>query len=258
MNDLDDIQARLKGHALVRAIDRVPRGHVRLETAFLYPDGGSVDVFVVEEDPLFRRLKLSDLGQTISWLADVQVRPWLSKKRQRFIEDALRIYDVRQAGGALETDLPSLEDLVSGIVRLGQACVRVADLIYTRRTALQVGITEEIEEVLAETDFDYETNVELEGRFGAKVRVDFLVPARKMASAILALSSANSSQAHVVANEIFRKWYDLAVPERPEQRITIFDDRYDVYRTDDLERLRNVSDLVALSERQTIIDLLAA
>lgn len=258
MIDLDDIQTRLHGHALVRGVDRVPKGHVRLETAFLYPDGGSVDVFVVKEEPLFPRLKLSDLGQTISWLGDVQVRPWLSKKRQRLIEDALRIHHVRQSGGALEADLASLDDLVSGIVRLGQSCVRVADLTYTRRTALQVGISEEVEEVLAEADLDYETNVELEGRFGSKVRVDFLVPTVRRMSAILALSSANSSQAHIVANEIFRKWYDLVSPERSEQRITIFDDRYDVYRTEDLERLRDVSEVVALSERQLLVDLLAA
>lgn len=258
MNDFDQIQSRLEGHALVRAVDRVPKGHIRIETAFLYPDGSSMDVFIVEEDPLFRPLELSDLGQTISWLANVQVRPWLSQRRQRFIEDALRIHEVRQTGGALETDLPKLDELPSGIVRLGQACVRVADLIYTRRTALQAGITEEIEEVLAETELDYETNVDLEGRFGVRVRVDFLVPARRKTSAVLALSSSNSSQAHIVANEIFRKWYDLAAPERSEQRITIFDDRHDVYRADDLERLRNISDLVALSERQAIVDLLAA
>lgn len=50
----------------------------------------------------------------------------------------------------------------------------------------------------------------------------------------------------------------LSAPERSEPRITIFDDRYDVYRTDDLEGLRSMSDLVALSERQMVVDLLAA
>jgi len=55
----------------------------------------------------------------------------------------------------------------------------------------------------------------------------------------------------------FRRWYDLDVPERREQKVTVFDDRFDVYRDEDLNRLRDLSDVVALSDRQTLRDLLA-
>lgn len=95
MITVDDIKTRVEGHALVRGVDLVRKGAVRLETAFLYPDGSSVDVFVQEETPLFNKPKLSDFGQTTAWLLDVQVKPWLSKKRQQFVEDALRIYGVQ-------------------------------------------------------------------------------------------------------------------------------------------------------------------
>jgi len=87
-------------------------------------------------------VKLTDLGQTTSWLLDVQVRPWLSKKRQRFVKDALRIHEVRQKGGALERSLPTLDVLVDGVMKLGQACVRVADLTYTRRRSLQSSVND--------------------------------------------------------------------------------------------------------------------
>jgi len=258
MIDTNEVQRQVTGHALVRGIDRVPKGHVRLETGFLYPDGSSVDVFLVEHSPLLRGLKLSDLGQTMSWLLDVQVKPWLSKKRQRFVEDALRLYGVELVGGALERPLDSMAELLEGVVKLGQACVRVADLTYTRRSALQSGVSEELEEFLADTELSFEANRELEGRHGTKVRVDFLVQGASISSALLALSSGNASQAHVVANEIFRKWYDLEIPERSEHRVTVFDDRFDVYRDDDMRRLRDLSDVVALSDRQTMTDLLAA
>ena len=245
-------------HALVREVDSLPQGHVRLETAFLYPDGASVDVFLVQEEPLLPPRKLSDLGQTMSWLLDVQVRPGMSRKRQQLVEDALRIYDVRQVGGALEHSLPSLDQLMEAIVHLGQACVRVADLVYTRRGSLQSAVIDEIEELLADAELTYEANQELEGRYGARVRVDFLARGRQITSALLAWSSGSSSQAHVQANEIFRRWYDLDVPTRSEQRVTVLDDRYDVYREEDLCRLRDLSDIVALSDRQTMHDLLAA
>jgi len=258
MIDASEVQKKVEGHALVRGVDQLPKGHVRLETEFLYPDGSSVDVFLVEDAPLLQGLKLSDLGQTMSWLLDVQVKPWLSKKRQRFVEDALRIYKVEQVGGALELPLASVDELMGGIVKLGQACVRVADLTYTRRSALQTGISEDLEEFLSDAELPFDTNRELEGRHGAKVRVDFLVQGTSLSSAVLALSSGNASQAHVVANEIFRRWYDLDVPARHEHRVTVFDDRFDVYRDDDMRRLRDLSDVVALSDRQTMRDLLAA
>lgn len=258
MIPLEEIAQRTRGHALVRDVAKVPRGHYRIETGFLYPDGSSIDLFLVQGLPLLPTLKLSDLGQTMSWLLDVQVKPWLSKKRQRFVEDALRLYDVQQVGGALELPLGSLDGLLEGVVKLGQACVRVADLTYTRRSSLQTGVTEEVEELLSDAELSFEAEQELVGRHGARVHVDFLVHGASVTSALLTLASGNTSQAHTAANEIFRRWYDLRVPERSERRVTVFDDRYDVYRDEDLVRLADVSEVVALSDKRTLIALLAA
>jgi hypothetical protein len=258
MSILDDVKKLTDSHAIVRGVEETVRGHMRIETSFLYPEGSFVDLFVPADNTLFPQVKLTDFGQTMQWLLDVQVRPWLSKKRQRYVEDALRLYGVAQQGGALEIGLDKLQDIVDGVVRLGQACVRVSDLIYTRRSSLQGAFNEEVEEVLADRDLEYEPNVELEGRFGTKVRVDYLVRGRHTRSGVLTWSSGNTSQAHIQANEIFRRWYDLDVPTRKEQRVTVFDDRYDAYRDDDLRRLRDKSEVVALSDRTTVLDLLAA
>ena len=101
MIDLTEITQRTNGHSLVVGVDQVPKGHIRMETAFLYPDGASIDVFLLNGDAL----RLSDLGQTTTWLLDMQVRPWLSKKRQRLVEDALRLHGVSQVGGAVDAAL---------------------------------------------------------------------------------------------------------------------------------------------------------
>jgi hypothetical protein len=255
---IEPVRRTTAGHALVRSVDELRSGPVRLETTFLYPDGSSVDVFVQQKDPLFPALTLTDLGQTMTWLLDVQVKPWASKKRQRFVEDALRLYGVHQEGGALELPIPSLDGLIPGVVKLGQACVRVADLTYTRRSSLQTGAVDEVEEVLSDVGVTYEPDAELVGRHGSPVRVDFLVHGATTTSAILTLASGNRSQAHALSNEIFSRWYDLDMPQRQEQRVTVFDDRVDVYRDEDLRRLKDVSDVVALSDRRTLRDLLAA
>lgn len=256
MIDVAQLQRIVEGHSLIRTVDQVPKGHLRMETAFLYPDGSSIDVFVVDELATSGTLKLSDLGQTTSWLLDLQVRPWLSKKRQRFVDDALRIYGIRQSGGALEWPMQSLDHVVDGVVRLGQACVRVADLTYTRRSSLQTAVGEDLEELLADSEFEFESNKDISGRHGSMVRVDFLVHGPRVDSALLALSSGNAAQAHAASNEIFRRWYDL--DGRTEQKVTVFDDRVDIYRDDDLARLRDLSDVVALSDKTAIRDLLAA
>ncbi|MEY4511273.1 MAG: hypothetical protein RLZZ450_3395 [Pseudomonadota bacterium] len=260
MIELSEIEKRVQGHGLVRGVDQLPRGHVRLETAFLYPDGSSIDVFLKHEasQPLLPATTLSDLGQTTTWLMDLQVKPWLSKKRQRIVEDVLRVHAVRQVGGALEIEMGSYDELLDDVVRLGQACARVADLTFTRRTSLQVSVDEEVEELLADFALDYSPNADLKGRFGAPVKVDFLVKGQRLESAILTLSSASSAASHTFANEVFRRWYDLDDSERTKQRVTVFDDRHDAYRVEDLNRIRSMSDLIALSDKQTLRDLLVA
>lgn len=135
MINVEHIEAQLAGHALVRSVDRPRSGPVRIETAFLYPDGASIDLFVVEAYDPFPTIELSDLGQTMAWLLDVQVKPWLSRKRQAFIDDALRLYGVHQRGAQLVRPLDGrLDEPIAAIVLLGQACVRVADLVFTKRS----------------------------------------------------------------------------------------------------------------------------
>ncbi|MCK5799674.1 MAG: DUF1828 domain-containing protein [Deltaproteobacteria bacterium] len=254
----EQLRAHLESHKLVREIDQVPRGHFRLETGFLYPDGSFVDVFLVEHSKLLDKLVLSDLGQTTSWLLAISVKPWLSKKRKALLDDAIRLYDVRQEGGALELSLESIDKLGDGVARLGQACVRVADLTYTRRSSIQPFFTEEVEEVIADTDLDYQPNAEIIGKYGNIVRLDFLVQGKRTRSGVLTWGSANASAAHTQANEILRRWFDIEHSEGVEQRLTLFDDRLTSYRDDDTKRLQELSYLYPFSERQAIIEFLVA
>jgi hypothetical protein len=258
MIEINELRPHLQDHALFKGVDRLPKGHLRIETGLLYPDGSSIEVFVVEDSPLHNTIKLSDLGQTTAWLLNVQVKPWLSKKRKGLLEDAIQLLGVRQIGGTLELPIKNIDQIPEDIIRLSQACLRVADLTFTRRSSLQTVFTEEVEEVLVDSEVEYTPNSELIGRYGKSIRVDYLAKGKRTESAILGLSSGSASQAHNLANEVFRRWYDLSIPERTEQRVTIFDDKLDVYREEDLRRLGDYSTVVALSERTTIRDLLAA
>jgi hypothetical protein len=246
---------------MVRGVDLLPKGHLRIETRFLYPDGSSVDVFLVDDprQPLLPPSRLSDLGQTMSFLLNHELKPWTSKKRKIQLEEAISLYGVELVGGALERPIADTQDaLKEGIVLLGQACVRMSDLLFTKRLQLQSPFADDVEELLADADLDYEQAVELPGQF-APIAVDFLVRGRRTTSAVLTLSSRLSATAHPQANEVFRKVHDLHAAGRPEQRVTLVDDTVDrVYRDEDLRRIELYSRLVPFSDRDTARALLAA
>ena len=82
---------------------------------------------------LFSPVRLTDAGETHGWLMDVQINPRTSAKRQAFVEDVLRIYGVEQEGLELFIDLGPSDEPFSKVVALGQSCVRVADLLFTKR-----------------------------------------------------------------------------------------------------------------------------
>ena len=64
--------------ALVQQCDVVASGALRMLTPFQYPDGSQIDLFIEETKPLLGARILSDLGQTTSYLLDLQVKPWAS------------------------------------------------------------------------------------------------------------------------------------------------------------------------------------
>jgi hypothetical protein len=236
---------------------------VRIETGFTYPDGANVDVFVVKgtkilHDPM---VLLSDLGQTTDLLLHHDVKPWSSKKRAVQLEDAVSLYGVGLRGGALEKEIPSSDQAVQeGIVALGQACLRMSDMLFTKRLQLQSVFADDVEEFLSDADLEYQTNAELPGLY-APVSVDFLVKGRRATSAVMTLSARIAAAAHVQANEVFRKAHDLAAAGRVEQRVALIDDATgttEVYRDEDLRRIQAYATVVAFSDRDSLQSLLAA
>lgn len=255
----EELKTLVNSYSLARDVDRVPKGHLRIETGFLYPNGESVDLFLVQTAELpLRGLLLTDFGNTMGWLFDLQMKPWLSKKRKALTEETLCMYGVTLEGGALQIKLDSANQIPEAIAKLGQACIRIADLIYTRRSSLQTDFSEQVEETLADIDLPYETNAVLVGLRGVAVSVNYLVTGHHTQSAILTLTSGSTSGAHTMSNEVLRKWIDLAVPERGEQRVTLFDDSRDVYRGEDLDRLSLFSDVIPFSDKTGLTELLAA
>lgn len=257
MSSLESLIDRARANPIVRNVDRVPRGHVRIETSLEYPDESSIEVFIPASGELFNH-RLTDFGQTMATLLETQVRPSASRKRQELLEETLRQFSVSLNGGAIECEYKDEDDFSGALLRLTQACFRTSDLIFTRRPALLGSFAESFEEFLGDLEVSYEPSATVPLSDGNLVRVDFLIRKPKADAAILTLSTGNVHQARIRSNEIFARWYDLASAHRSEERITVFNDHFDAYSNADLQRLENLSDVVAASDRSTIASLLGA
>lgn len=240
--------------SLVRAHDLVRDGSLRLATPFRYPDGSLIDVFLKDTKELFEGFELSDKGQTMAYLLDLHVKPWTSQKRKQTLADICETLGVEQEGGSFrirlkKEEMPSLPD---AIVRLGQACIRVADLAFTQRLRSPSALTEDFEEFLVGLDRPYESGIRIPGQFGKDVEFNFKVQGKRIVSLVQILSTPNRFAAHSLSVEAFARWSDITPVRAEYQCLSVFDTTNDVFREEDLRRLESVSEVVgfpAESER---------
>ncbi|HEY8668279.1 MAG TPA: DUF1828 domain-containing protein [Tepidisphaeraceae bacterium] len=245
--DCSNIQDLVRAVPLVQGCDIIRNGMLRMATPFRYADGSQVDLFLGQQPDLFEGWKLTDLGHTTAYLLDLHLKPWTTKRRKQIVTDICTALDVKREGGELavylkDGQMPLLGD---AMVRLGQACIRVADLAFTQRVRPANAFREEVEEFIEMDDLRYEPDIVLPGQFGKEVPVDFEVQGRRTKSLVQTLSTGNSAAAHGLSNEIFRRWYDLNQYHQTHQFLTIYDASNDVFREDDLLRLGTLSQVFA-------------
>jgi len=240
------------GFSLVRQCDVIKDGALRITTPFSYPNGSHIDVFLTSSSDLLNRFILSDYGQTTDYLADMNIKPWATKKRSILIDDICKALGVMDRSGTIEVELDSehLSELPYAIVRLAQACIRIADLSFTQRLQASGTFKEDVEEFIAWTDIPYEPDIELLGAFGKPVRVDFRIIGQSVTSLVQTFSTPYAQTAHLAANEIFRRWYDLNPYRTANQFLTIYDTSNRIFREDDLRRLSDFSLVLGFPEEQ--------
>lgn len=255
MPTCEEIMSSLQGVTLIQACDLVGNQDlVRLMTPFKYPDGDNVDVFVAPVEQTEGRVEVTDYGQTLEWLSNFNIDPSATKRRKQLVNDVCQRLDVEFDGWQIKTPVIELRELPSAMMRLGQACIRVADLIFTQRLQTVSLLKDEVEEFVADLGFDYEGDAEIQSeKSGRLVKVDFRVVGPRRSSLIQVLPSGSQ----VTANQILRKWVELR-GETPYQFITIYNDQRGQTNTSDLVVLQEFSAVLPWDDRTGIQETIAS
>lgn len=255
----NEIRTAVTTGSLLRGVRTLKQKHLAIETGFTYPDGGSIEVYVVHDSMLAdaNHLTITDFGNTVNWLMNLGIKAWQGPSKRELVKQAVSPYDVTVKGAELRIEGLSLGALHDGILRLGQACLRVADISYTKRFRPATDFQAQVEDMLGEFELPYETGFEIP-LGNTSVKVDAYVHGATKKSALLLLSTASEVYAHQRSIEVFARWADLIYAQRPEQRITIWDTSTNAFGGDDLERLARNSEVIPVGERDRLKKRLAA
>ena len=104
-----------------------PREGVRVRTPLMYPDGGMVDVFVLEQSGSYR---VTDFGETLGWLRMQSVSARRSPKQNRMVEDTCQTLGVELHRGQLMLRSSAADGLGEAVLRLAQAAVRLRSVVH--------------------------------------------------------------------------------------------------------------------------------
>ncbi len=264
-----------------------PREGVRVRTPLMYPDGGVVDVFVVEQSG---RCYVTDFGETLGWLRMQSTSARRSPKQTRMVEDACQTLGVKLDRGQLMLPANVAGGLGEAVLRLAQAAVRVSDVWFTFRTRAvgsQAGETMaseikgfdqqarfsrhavrtvetmagEVDDWLVEKKIFFDRAVTQTGRSGQKWTIDYQTRTEDRTAFIFLLSVGSREAARRRTEHVLAGCIDLNHPKvsRPHLAfVSLFDDTEDVWRKEDFGLVEQYSKVARWSQPDEFERLLLA
>ncbi len=244
--DPQAFHARLAALGLARSFEVRPDGSARVTTPFLYPDGTAIELYQQAADDLFLSARLTDGGRTFDFLGSQQVQMDGHEKREHLLHEVCKGLNVEQRKGELAVSVEPEADLADAVLRLAQACIRIADLHYTLTFKNKTDFHQIFfADFLSLERPDHIENFSIDGRFGRNVKIDFFVR-RKTAKdhLVITMTSTNKTSSHAVANDVFCRWYDLERYRDHYAFLTVLDSTSRAFHEADIHRVADVSRVV--------------
>ena len=256
-----------------------PREGVRVRTPLMYPDGGMVDVFVVEQSG---RCYVTDFGETLGWLRMQSTSARRSPKQTRMVEDACQTLGVKLDRGQLMLPANVSGGLGEAVLRLAQAAVRVSDVWFTfppRAVGTVAGkmrdfdqqarrgvrtletVEDEVNKWLVKKEISFEWAVTQPGRSGRNWKVDYQTYTDNRTSLIFLLSTSSRKVTRRIAERILAGCIDLNHLKDGQPHlsfVSLFDDTEDVWRKEDFSLVEQHSKVARWSQPDEFERLLLA
>lgn len=241
-----------------------PRGSVRVRTPYMYPDGGILDLFVLE---LADGYKLTDFGETVAWLRMRTGSTKLSAKRRGQIHDLCLRHGVDVDRGQLELSGLGKNDLSRAMVRLAGVAARVSDLwftfpsarVETERDAPDLRFQREVENWLGAREISFERRAKRSGSSGRDWWIDYETHTESRTALVFLMTSHSPREAHRLAEQVLAACVDLNPIAHSEQgilslreyrdvvKVSLFDNTYGAWQESDLGLVAHASKVVSWS-----------
>ena len=114
----------LQRHRLIDEVSVVPRGHVRASTTLTCVDGSGIDMFVAPAPGVPPGWHLTDFGETLMVLDQMQARPF---ERIAEIDAALAGFGVTRDEDRLTYAFVTEAELALGVHCLAEACQHLTE-----------------------------------------------------------------------------------------------------------------------------------
>ena len=218
-----------------------PREGVRVRTPLLFPDGGVIDVFVLERGGAYT---VTDFGDATGWLELQASSRQRSHKQQSLIEDTCHTLGIELKGWQLTLRAVLPTNLADAVMRMAQAEARVADVWFTMRQNPWESTADEVNDWLIGKKFQVEREAKFVGHSNRQWSIDFRARTPDTESLVFLLSTGTRGATRRIVEHVAAGWYDLRNAlsnDRPIRRISLFDDSVDVWREEDFRLVEDQS-----------------
>ncbi|HXX69639.1 MAG TPA: DUF1828 domain-containing protein [Polyangiaceae bacterium] len=247
----------IEGVPQVLRCDETSAG-LRLRTVFEHPDGDLIDIFLVQADG---RVLLTDYGEALRHLDVLGFDAMNTPKKRAMFNAAIANLNVQESEGRLEVSASADDpkDLATKIFRLGQAAVRVGDLIFLARELSPRFFRDDVREFLAEHKFPIEDSPQVLGRSGQGYTLDFRIRRKTRPLIVKTMTTGSRAAAETMVSSTVRMFYDLARTSGfDEQPVAVFDDSEDVWSPSQFELVGSLAPCVLWSHPDELVRLAAA
>lgn len=241
-----------------------PNGAVQVRTPYLYPDGGILELFVLEHGDSYR---LTDFGETVAWLRMRTGILKLSAVWRSHIHDICHTHGVDVDRWQLELSGLSKDELSEAVVRLACAAISVANLWFTFPGAkirsapyrAERLFGEQVEEWFREWRVAFKSRATRWGRSGSSWSIDYETEVESRRARVFLLGSHDREEVRRLAEHVLAACVDLKRGGDNQRNpsdsldhevvnVSLIDDTHDAWREEDIRLLEIESNVVYRSK----------